>query len=173
MSEFSRMIDPRLLTAAPLHLVASAEECVALARRFALVSVERLEATVSLEADGPVIKADGRLRAAIVQSCAVSGDELPVEIDEAVALRFVRDDGQHRPNAEIELEANDLDEIAYSGGQFDLGEEVAQTLALSIDPYLTGPKADEARKKAGIADEAAAGPFAALAALKKDSSSRN
>ena len=50
---------------------------------------------------------------------------------------------------------------------FDLGEAVAQDLALAIDPYAVGPGAERARKEAGLLDEAAAGPFAALEALKK------
>jgi hypothetical protein len=44
---------------------------------------------------------------------------------------------------------------------------VAQSLALAIDPYIVGPNGRAVRKKAGLLDEAAAGPFAALAALKK------
>ena len=69
--------------------------------------------------------------------------------------------------AEIELGADDLDEIEYSGTQFDLGEAVAQSLALAIDPFAVGPGAEEARQRAGIVGEEASGPFAALAALKK------
>ncbi|MCW1403958.1 DUF177 domain-containing protein [Novosphingobium sp. MW5] len=171
MSEFSRMIDPRQITAAPVTLVASAEECAALAKRFSLVSIKRLEAKVSLEHDGPAVKAEGSINAEIVQSCSVSGEDLPVTIDEPVSLRFVPETN-HRPHEELELEEDDLDEIAYSGSQFDLGEEVAQTLVLAIDPYAEGPGADEFRRKAGIINETASGPFAALAALKKDSSSR-
>lgn len=166
MSEFSRMIDPRQITAAPVTLVASPEERAALAKRFALVSIDRLEAKVSLEHDGPAVKADGRISAEIVQSCSVSGEDLPVAIDEPISFRFVPETG-HRPNEEVELEAGELDEIAYSGSQFDLGEEVAQSLALAIDPYAEGPGADEFRRKAGIVNETASGPFAALAALKK------
>ncbi|MFM5906967.1 MAG: YceD family protein [Novosphingobium sp.] len=166
MSEFTRMIDPRLITAAPVTLVASPDECKALAARFGIVAVDSLEAEVSLEKDGPAVSATGRLTAAIVQSCAVSGEDLPVSVDEPIALRFVPDKGQHNPDEEVELDEDELDEIAYSGSQFDLGEEVAQSLALAIDPYLTGPNAEAARRKAGIVDESASGPFAALAALR-------
>ena len=49
----------------------------------------------------------------------------------------------------------------------DPGEAVAQSLALAIDPFAEGPGAEEARRRAGILSESAAGPFAALAALKK------
>jgi hypothetical protein len=71
---------------------------------------------------------------------------------------------------ELELEADDCDEIEYSGDMFDLGEAVAQTLGLAIDPYAEGPGADAARKAAGIVAEGEQeGPLAALlAGLKKD-----
>jgi hypothetical protein len=68
---------------------------------------------------------------------------------------------------EIELEESELDEIPYTGTSFDLGEAVAQSLALAIDPYAVGPDAERVRADSGLSDQAAAGPFAALAALKK------
>ena len=68
---------------------------------------------------------------------------------------------------ELELEEDDLDEIPFEGHTIDLGEAVAQSLALAIDPYATGPQADRVRKEVGLSDETANGPFAALAALKK------
>ena len=88
-----------------------------------------------------------------------------MRIDEPLALRFV----PARPVEveELELEADALDEIEFEGHSFDLGEAVAQSLALAIDPYAIGPEADRVRKEAGLLDEAASGPFAALAALKK------
>ena len=53
------------------------------------------------------------------------------------------------------------------GTAFDLGEAVAQSFGLAIDPYAAGPEADSVRREAGIVDEdAPSGPFAALAALK-------
>jgi uncharacterized metal-binding protein YceD (DUF177 family) len=164
--EFSRPVDRRHLKAAPLRLVAGESERQALAKRFSLISIDRLEAEVSLAADGEAVDAAGTLWAEIVQTCAVTGDDLPVTIEEPLTLRFV-------PEApvieeELELEEEQLDEIPYSGTVFDLGEAVAQSLALAIDPFATGPQADRVRKEKGLLDEAAAGPFAALAALKKD-----
>lgn len=163
--EFSRPIDRRHLTARPVRLEATAEERDALAKRFGLMAIHRLEAEVDLIADGDGVNARGRLGADIVQSCAISGDPLPVTIDEPIALRFVPE--QAAEEEEVELEENELDEIPFSESVFDLGEAVAQSLSLAIDPYATGPNADQVRKEAGISDEAASGPFAALAALKK------
>jgi len=164
-SEFPRPIDRRQITARPVRLEATEPEREALARRFGLVSISRLEAELELAADGEAVDARGRLSARIVQSCAVSGEDLPVAIDEPLTLRFVPE--QAVTEEEIELEESDLDEIPYTGTAFDLGEAVAQSLALAIDPYAVGPNAEQARKDAGLSDEAASGPFAALAALKK------
>jgi uncharacterized metal-binding protein YceD (DUF177 family) len=163
--EFSRPFDLRELGRGPVELAATPDECAALARRFALVSVKRLAATLTLEPDGAAVNAHGRMKAAIVQSCAVSGEDLPVTIDEPLALRFVPETPVEVE--EIELAGDELDEIPYSGQTIDLGEAVAQSLALAIDPYATGPEAERVRKEAGLQDEAASGPFAALAALKK------
>jgi uncharacterized metal-binding protein YceD (DUF177 family) len=164
--EFSRFVDCRNLTAKPLELVADEAEREALSERFGLVAIDRLEATVTLQADGETVTGEGTLSADIVQSCAVTGDDLPVTIEEPITLRFV-------PEApieaeEIELEESELDEIPYTGTAFDLGEAVAQSLALAIDPYATGPDAERIREEKGLSDETASGPFAALAALKKD-----
>jgi uncharacterized metal-binding protein YceD (DUF177 family) len=163
--EFSRPIDPRHLPAAAVALTANTDECVALAQRFGLVSISKLEAEVTLTPDGESVGAKGRLRAEIVQSCAVSGEDLPVSIDEPIALRFVP--AAPVTEEEVELEASELDEIPVDDHAFDLGEAVAQSLALAIDPYPVGPDAERVRKEAGLLDEGAAGPFAALAALKK------
>lgn len=165
--EFSRNFDVRQVEGKSVRLVASEQERAALARRFALVSVGRVEADILLERAGTVVKANGRLSADLVQSCAVSGDDLPVSIDEPLSFRFVPETAGHAPDEEVELGADDLDEIEYSGTHFDLGEAVAQSLALAIDPFAVGPNAEAARQRAGIVGEEASGPFAALAALKK------
>jgi uncharacterized metal-binding protein YceD (DUF177 family) len=167
MSEFPRIYALRTLPSEPQVLTATAEECAALARRFALVAVKRLTATIALVADGATVRANGMLDADIVQSCAVSGEDLPVRIAAPVTLRFVPAVPLAPTDEAVELSADELDDIEMDGTQFDLGEALAQELALAIDPYAEGPGAAEARRKAGIANEGENGPFADLAALKK------
>jgi hypothetical protein len=114
------------------------------------------------------------LAATITQPCAVTREELSYDVSEPLMLRFVPAGSvpDYAPDEEIELDAEDLDQIEYEGDAFDLGEAIAQTLALAIDPYREGPGAEEARRKAGIVsdeEQAPSGPLAeALAALKKD-----
>jgi uncharacterized metal-binding protein YceD (DUF177 family) len=70
------------------------------------------------------------------------------------------------PDEEIELGESDCDTVFYDGAQIDLGTAVADTLALSVDPYPRSAGAEAALKEAGVLTEEQAGPFAALAALK-------
>jgi hypothetical protein len=170
-SELPRPIRTRPLPGGEVVIEADAAERAALAARFGLGAVDSLVATIALEQRPRAIRATGRLRAAIMQPCAISGEDFPVTIDEAIDLRFVEE--HQRPvaeNEEIELEADDCDEIEYAGEMFDLGEAVAQTLGLAIDPYAEGPNADAARRAAGIVPEGAVrGPLAdLLEGLKKD-----
>ena len=173
-SELARMVKVRPLPGAPVVIEASETERAALAERFGLGAVLSLCAQVMLEARPRAIRATGRLQAEIMQPCAVSGEDFPVTIDEPIDLRFVEEGARALPedeDAEIELEADDCDEIDYAGDMFDLGEAVAQTLGLAIDPYAEGPNADAARKAAGILREGEQdGPLAAMlaAALRKD-----
>lgn len=167
MSELSRPYDATRLPAAEQVIEASAEECAALAKRFGLVAVKSLAARITLKADGPTVRATGQLKADVVQSCAVSGEDLPVKIAEPIALHFVPPADSPESEEEIELEAEDLDEIEMEGTRFDLGEAVAQSLALAIDPYLEGPGAEEVRK-AGLLGQGESSPFAALKGLIKE-----
>ena len=163
MSELTRMIDARQLPPAPLEIKASPAECAALAQRFGLVRVKHLSARITLTRDGPTVRAAGRINADIVQSCAVSAEDLAVRIHEPVALHFVPANSAPAVDAEVELAAEQLDQIEMDGHQFDLGEALAQGLALAIDPYAEGPGAEEARQQ--LAEQEPSGPFAMLKKL--------
>lgn len=165
--EFSRMVDIRAIDTRKLHIEADEAECAALAARFGLVALHSLSADIELAQDGDCVDAQGTLNADFVQSCAVSGEDLPVQVHEPIVLRFVPESAlADETDEEVELDPEAVDEIPYAGRSFDLGEAVAQSLALEIDPYAVGPEADRIRKEAGLLDEESSGPFAALAALK-------
>jgi hypothetical protein len=177
--ELSRPIKIKAITEDPVVIEAGAAERDALARRFGLAGVDRLHAEIALEPLKSGIRASGTLNAEIRQTCAVSGEDFPVRVRENVDLKFVKEGTLAAAlgeadlatgKIEIELTAESGDEIEYAGDAFDLGEAIAQTLGLSIDPYAEGPGADDARKAAGIAAEGEQeGPLAAaLAALRKD-----
>jgi uncharacterized metal-binding protein YceD (DUF177 family) len=165
--EFSRRVDIRQADGRTITIEANEAERRALAKRFAIVGIDRLTAELIPLRVGNNVSVEGRFDAAIVQSCAVSGEDLPVAMTEALRLRFVPVRGAEQADEEIELDVDDLDEIEFEGTTFDLGEAVAQSLALAIDPFVTGPGADEARREGGLLDPDVSGPFAALASLKK------
>jgi uncharacterized metal-binding protein YceD (DUF177 family) len=79
---------------------------------------------------------------------------------------FLPEPAVSSPDEEIELGETDCDVVFYDGAVIDLGSAIADTLALSLDPYPRSASADAALKEAGVLTEADASPFAALAALK-------
>src|SRR4051812_16715209 len=131
-----------------LDLVAEEAERGAVATRFGLESIERLESHVTLARDGEIVRANGRLVACLMQSCVVSGEPVPAHIDEAFALVFMPEPDPASPDEEIELGQSDCDTVFYDGGVIDLGGAIADTLALSIDPYPRSAAAEAALKEA-------------------------
>jgi len=148
---------------------ADAAERTALARRFGLIGIERLDGRFELRREGSAIMARGRVTAAVTQACIATGDPLPATVDETVVLRFVPDDqlDAAQGDEEVELSEQDCDIIGYEGGAIDLGEAAAETMMLALDPYPRGPNAEAALRAAGVKSESEAGPFGALAALKE------
>ena len=162
-AEFSRVLDVRQVEGLTLRLTANEIERAALAVRFELVRIDRLEAEVALTRNGQAVEARGNLSADIVQSCAVSAEDFATVIRQPLALRFVPA-GSHRPDDELELDDTALDDIEYTGCEFDIGEAVAQSLALAVDPFATGPDAEKTRR-AGLLGKSETGPFSALKGL--------
>lgn len=148
------------------RLAADDGQRAALATRFDLLSLDSLSAVVALSRDDVGIIAQGELSAVLTQACVASGAPLPATLSESFAIRFLHDQ-EHEPDAEIELAADDCDTMFHDGRTVDLGEAVAQTLALSLDPFPRSENADAVLKAAGVKGEQEVGPFAALAALRK------
>lgn len=166
--EFSRPVRIDTLGAEPrtLAIEADPEERAALAKRFALPGIARLAAEASLIRDGEEVVATGRIAAEVTQSCVASGEPVGATVDEPFTLVFRPAPGAARPDDEVELSETELDVTFYEGEAIDLGEAVAETLALSLDPYPRAPDAEQALKAAGVKSEEEAGPFGALAGLR-------
>ena len=159
--EFSRPV-PLTRLGSDAHrqqIAANEDERAALARRFDLVSLDRLSAEVELVRQGQgMVMLRAAFEAEFVQSCVVTLDP----VSGAVAQRFALLYGP----AEAEGESMGIlgDEIAFeplSGGSIDIGEAVAQEFSLALPAFPRAP---------GATVEAAAtppddGPFAALARL--------
>jgi uncharacterized metal-binding protein YceD (DUF177 family) len=172
MSEFMRMLTlDEIGAGVERRITASADERVALAARFDLRALDRLEATLTATPAPGGVRVTGRVEADAVQACVTSGEDVPARIDEPVDLLFLHDLG--RAGDEIELHEGDCDVLPIEGRGIDLGEAAAQTFGLALDPY---PHADAetlaaARRRLLSEEEAAereaaekanANPFAAL-----------
>ncbi|MCW3797687.1 DUF177 domain-containing protein [Sphingomonas sp. BN140010] len=149
-----------------LDLSANEGERHMIAERLGLAALERLEAHVALERDGERVHARGRIKAALEQSCVATGESVPASVDEPFDILFMPEP-TGTPDEEIELSEADCDVVFHDGSSIDLGGALADTLALSLDPYPRSPEAETALREAGVLSEEQAGPFAALAALKK------
>ena len=153
-------------------LRADAATCARLAARFDLVAVHHLSADLEAwRADGGVA-VTGRVSADVVQSCVVSAAPVPAHVDEPIAVRFLPQ--ASLPAEEIELDADELDVLSLLHGEVDLGELVAQSLYLALDPYplAKGTMIEEARHRLGRGrspndreDAVPASPFAKLKGL--------
>lgn len=159
--EFAR---PLALAAVPaggqrLSLEAGPAERAALGQRLGLLALDALVAELAL-VPGPegVVAVTGRLSAELVQECVVSLEPVRQRVAEAVAWRLLPE-GMDPTDGE-----DDPDDIACPGGLADLGEALAQQLSLALDPY---PRAAGAQLPEDPGGEAAHGPFATLAKLKR------
>lgn len=150
-----------------IDLTADDSERQSVAERLGLQSLSCLEAHAALSRTGEVVRATGRLAAALEQSCVVTNEPVAAHIDEPFELMFVPEPRAEGGDEEIELSDADCDVVFHDGGTIDLGGAIADTLALSLDPYPRSAGADAALKEAGIMTEGEASPFAALAKLRK------
>jgi len=181
--EFSRLVGrDKLAEAGSLHEIeADAEERQALARRFGLVALDRLSARVAVApaAGGTLLRLTGQLEADLVQACVVTLEPLRSHIVEAFEQLYSLAEmpaatGQEIGDLEVEVVPEDEDPPEPVGPEgIDIGELVAQQLAVAIDPYPRAEGAslealNEAQGTTGSNGEAAAeGPFSALATLKR------
>lgn len=171
--EFSRIVTVESLAGEELvqEIEADAAERAALARRFDLVSLDGLTATVRLRrVRGREIRVDGEFAADVVQTCVVTLEPVKSHIADSFSVTFAP--AAHlEEGAELDLSpwAEDLPE-PLEGDAIDIGETVAQFLALALDPYPRRQGVHfTAEDYPGLAAEGPKnGPFAALATLRKN-----
>lgn len=162
-----RLLLDRIGDGERIELVADEDEREAIAKRLGLQSLERLDAHATLRRESDRVRAEGRIRAALEQSCIATGEAVPEHLDEAFEIVFVPEPGDGGREEEVELASQDCDVVFYEGGAIDLGTAIADTLALSVDPYPRSAGAEAALREAGVISETEAGPFAGLAKLMK------
>lgn len=148
---------------------ATEAERAQLAAQLPLVSCEALSVDYQIKPAGRDRYAlTGRVTAELTQNCIVSLDPVPARLDEPIDCKFVP--AALIPNSQDEeqevLAIDDLEPI--ESGFIDVGRVVFEVVASGLDPY---PRRDDAQWQpphieADLADREA-GPFAALADLKK------
>jgi hypothetical protein len=163
-AEFTRPVDIGRLPPgeAVYDLKATPAERDALAERFNLLALDRLEAEVRLERlAGGLLRLSAALRADVVQACVVTLEPVRDLIDEpfTVLYRAGADAGE---TAVVLSGAAELIE-PLPGDTLDIGEAVAQQLSLALDPYPRAPGAI-----AAAPDERRVSPFATLARWKEN-----
>ena len=146
------------------EITATEEERAALARRFSLVALDRLSATVRLHRrdDGRAVQVNGRFLADLAQTCVVTLEPMPVKVEDSFSVLFMRD----MPNEgdDLDAEGHEGEEIEpLTGDVIDVGEVVAQSLYLSLDPYPRRSGAQYVAKGEDGADRPGDRAFSVLA----------
>ena len=164
--EFSRPIDVHRLRPAggAYEIAASLLECAALAKRFDLLTLDRLEARVQLTAiAGGFYRLSAALQADLTQSCVVTLEPVKSRVAEEFALLYGAVDEQK----EVVLDGNSETVEPIEGGMIDIGEAVAQQLSLALDPFPRAPGAPAPSDTAVSESQRLDSPFAVLAKLHK------
>jgi uncharacterized metal-binding protein YceD (DUF177 family) len=169
--EFSRpvLVDVIPTRGMDMEIEANAAECAALAKRFAVNAIRSLTATAHLQAitGGTLFRIEGRLRAEVVQNCVVTLEPLDEKIDETFTMTF--GGGEESDSMELDLSPDEDDPPEpLIDGVIDLGEVVAEHLALALDPFprKVGAEMPEIVDEP-VEIENKVSPFAALAGLKE------
>lgn len=182
--EFSRTVEAANLPSGgrEISVKADSNELAALTRRFGLLALTQLQGAVRLtpfggkNGEGRGIEVSGRFEAQVQQPCVVTLDPVDAALVETFTVRYVPEEVLSEnlgPDGELVIEdANEESleplEGALEDGKVDIGEMVAQHLALALDPYPRKSGAGLVADDDAQAQEKRENPFAALAKLKGD-----
>ena len=167
--EFSRPIDvARIGSVETVHEIsATPAEREALARRFGLLGLARLEARIRLRRGhaGTQLHLAGHLTADVTQACVVSLEPVQNHVEEDFTVVY----GDLPEDADVSVDVDDESVVEpWPEGPLDVGEAVAQELALALDPYPHAPGAtieSAPGLESGGADRV--NPFSVLTNLRK------
>lgn len=148
-------------------------ERAALARRFGLQSLDKLRAemTILRLSDSKIVRIEGKIEGEAVQTCVVSLQGVPVEINAGFDSYFTEDGKEifdEGDNFSIELEEEEGPDLVVHDGMLDLGELVAQYFSLELDPYPRAPGVSLAAQMTKLGGDTKNHPFDILKKLKTD-----
>ena len=140
--EFSRVVPlARVSTKAQrFEISAEPDERAALARRFGILEVSNLTASVVLmqERQDGLVRLDAEMAAEIVQSCVVSLDPVRESIRETFRITYQPTSAATAASTQFDDPGGDLIE-PLDDDILDIGEAVAQQLSLAMNPYPHAP----------------------------------
>lgn len=148
-----------------------------LAKRFDLIDLRSLKGTAVLRPWRKIgFALEGRFEADVVQACVVTLEPVESKLDEKFRIHFLpaelleEDAGAPGSEREIVIDAkSDEPPEPMEGGHIDVGEAVAEQLALALDPYPRKPGIafEETAPGETVAPDERPNPFAVLEKLKK------
>ena len=159
------------------RLDASQSDLASLAERFNLIEFKSLTADIQVKDRGAEqgIFVTGTLDAAFTQRCIVSLEPVEEQLSTPFELMLVDEATADRMDAEeVYLDDNAPEYDALEGDMIPLGEIVAQTVSINMNPY---PRAEDAeisvgnKKNISVNEEELKkpNPFAVLDKLRKES----
>lgn len=87
----------------------------------------------------------GRVTAHAVQTCGLTLEPLPVDVDRRFSIQLVEAAPQETDEIEVTLDEEDADLI--EDGKIDLGQYAVEQLALSLDPFPRKPGPNSCSRK--------------------------
>ena len=147
---------------------ASDKERAALAERFGLLDLPKLEAHVEVHPTrgGAMFEVTGHMEADVVQQCVATLEPLPAHLKQEIGVLCASPEMLETGAVSLPADLDEEETEAIVGGVIDLGEMVAQHLGAALDPYPRKPGVAFVEAEYG-AEAAAPNPFAKLAELKK------
>ena len=148
------------------EVTANDTECAALSKRFDVQGLKDVTAQLVLvkQGGGHIIKVEGRFTAHVTQECIVTLAPVLETVEGQVEAYYTDIAPVPSLAQEVEMQSESDAPEFIKDGKIDIGELVAQHIALEINPYprAEGVEFDPEQAKSGDT----ANPFAVLKVLK-------
>ena len=129
-------------------------------RALDLASMDAFTAEMELVPSPGGWRLSGRIRASLAQTCGITLEPLPIEIDAPFAITLA--ESVEEDSEEIIITLDDESPDLIENGQIDLGQYAVEQLALRLDPFPRKPGAEFVQPP----EPAEISPFAVLKQLR-------
>jgi uncharacterized metal-binding protein YceD (DUF177 family) len=144
------------------RLVPDVETRLRISRALDLASLDSFEADISVIPARAGWTLSGRVLAKAEQTCGITLEPLPVEIDQRFTVALMEPVEPEPEEVEVEVSLDDDAPDLIDEGRIDLGQYAVEQLALSLDPFPRKPGAAFVQPE----EPAEISPFAVLRAFK-------